>query len=173
MGIVSSNGYQYGDPSQIAFKLCVQTASTKPVEEQGGKLTSWKDNNFPKIDHFEDSDSIISVDLHIPTTSYWCMKAIEEEITNFRDLLSEDECKIGKLSLARLLTALDLLTHQHDKRKNHTEKVLKLYTDLVELDSTHSLYYKDEHSLVLLQQNSFDDIDLPLEPSVSKTSFAP
>ncbi|CAI8599131.1 unnamed protein product [Vicia faba] len=152
MGIVSSNGYQYGDPYQIAFKLCVQTASTKPVEEQGGKLTSWKDNNFQKIDHFEDSDSIVSADLHIPTTSDWCMKAIEEEITTFRDLLSEEKCKIGKLSLARLLTALDLITHQHDKRKNHTEEVLKLYTDLMELDPTHSLYYKDEHSLVLLKQ---------------------
>jgi len=60
--------------------------------------------------------------------------------------------KIGKLTLARLLTALDLLSPQHDKRKNHTEEVLKLYTELMKLDPTHSLYYKDEHSLVLLQQ---------------------
>jgi hypothetical protein len=63
--------------------------------------------------------------------------------------------KIGKLTLARLLTALDFLSPQHDKRKNHTEEVLKLYTELMKLDPTHSLYYKDEHSLVLLQQVKF------------------
>ncbi|WJX34943.1 protein geranylgeranyltransferase type II [Trifolium repens] len=149
-GIVSSNGYHYGDPSQIAFELCVQTAHTEPVEGQYRKLASWKDSDFKKIDHFEESNSVASTDHHIPTTSNWCREAIDEEITNYQDLLSD--CKIGKLTLARLLTALDFLSPQHDKRKNHTEEVLKLYTELMKLDPTHSLYYKDEHSLVLLQQ---------------------
>lgn len=60
--------------------------------------------------------------------------------------------KIGKLTLARLLTALDLLSSQHDGRKSNTEEVLQLYTDLMKLDPTHSLYYKDEHSLISLKQ---------------------
>lgn len=95
MGIVSSTGFHYGDPSQIAFKVSVQTASTEPVEGQCGKMISWKDNDFQKIDHFEESDSIISTDQlttethHIPTTSTRCMEEIDKEITNFRDLLSE------------------------------------------------------------------------------------
>ncbi|GAU23657.1 hypothetical protein TSUD_304320 [Trifolium subterraneum] len=149
-GIVSSNGYHYGDPSRIAFELCVQIAHTQPVEGQYRKLTSWKDSDFQKINHFEESNSVASTDHHIPTTSNWCREAIDEEITNYQDLLLD--CKIGKLTLARLLTALNLLSPQHDKRKNHTDEVLKLYTELMKLDPTHSLYYKDEHSLVLLQQ---------------------
>lgn len=149
-GILSSNGYHYGDPSQITFEVCVQTAHTEPVDGQRGKLTSWKDNDFRKIDHFEESNSAVSTNHHIPTTSNWCMEAIDQEITNFQDSLSD--CKIRKLTLARLFTALDLLSPQHDKRKNHTEEVLKLYTELMKLDPTHSLYYKDEHSLVLLRQ---------------------
>lgn len=89
MGIVSSNGYHYGDPSQITFKLCVQTAFKEPVEGQCAKLTSWKDNDFQKIDNFEESHSTVSADHRIPTTSNWCMEEIDEEITNFRDLLSD------------------------------------------------------------------------------------
>lgn len=34
----------------------------------------------------------------------------------------------------------------------HFEEVLELYSDLVKLDPPHSQFYKDEHSLVLLQQ---------------------
>ena len=34
----------------------------------------------------------------------------------------------------------------------HSEEVIELYSDLMKLDSPHSQYYKDERSLVLLQQ---------------------
>lgn len=153
-GIVSSNGNHYGDPSQVSFKVFVQTAYTEPTEGQGGKRTTWKDTNFQRIDHFEESDSIVSADQnhHIPTTSNWCTDEIGEEITKFQELLSEYDCKIGKLTLARLLTALDMLSSQHDGRKSNTEEVLQLYTDLMKLDPAHSLYYKDEHSLISLKQ---------------------
>ena len=94
-GIVSSSGYDYGHPSQVAFKLCIQTAYTEPVERQGGKTTSWKDNDFQKFEHFQESEPMVSADQvtrendHIPTTSSWCAEAIVNEITKFRDLLSE------------------------------------------------------------------------------------
>ncbi|XP_047166623.1 geranylgeranyl transferase type-2 subunit alpha 1 [Vigna umbellata] len=153
-GIVSSNENHYGDPSQISFKVFVQTASIKHSEGQGGKRTTWKNTNFHKIDHFQESDPILSAvqNHHIPTTSNWHAEEIGEEITQFRDLLSEYDCKIGKLTLARLLTALDLLSSQHEGRISNTEEVLQLYTDLIKLDPTHSLYYKDEHSLISIQQ---------------------
>ena len=60
--------------------------------------------------------------------------------------------KIGKLTLARLLSALDSLSFQYDGRKSNTEEVLQLYTDLMKLDPTHYLYYKDEHSLISLKR---------------------
>lgn len=37
----------------------------------------------------------------------------------------------------------------------HSEEVLELYQDLMEMDPTHSQYYKDEYSLVLLKQVGF------------------
>jgi len=90
-GIVSSNEYHYGDPSQISFKVFVQTPSIEQSEGQGGKRTTWKDTNFHKIDHFQESDPILSAvqNHHIPTTSNWPTEEIGEEITKFRDLLSE------------------------------------------------------------------------------------
>lgn len=75
--------------------MCVQTAHTESVEGQGAKMTSWEDKDFQKIEHFQESDSIIFADqlsaknYHIPTTSFWCTEEIAEEITKFRDLLSE------------------------------------------------------------------------------------
>ncbi|XP_061345744.1 geranylgeranyl transferase type-2 subunit alpha 1 [Gastrolobium bilobum] len=157
-GVVSSNGYQSGHPYQISFKLCKLTASTEPAEGHTGKMTSWEDNNFQKLEHFQESDFIVSAGEltteigHIPATSTWCAEAIVKEITNFRDLLSEFDCKIGKLTLARLLSALDSLSFPRAKKLVHTEEVLQLYDDLMKLDPTHSLYYKDERSLVLLHQ---------------------
>ncbi|KAG5051579.1 hypothetical protein AAZX31_02G116200 [Glycine max] len=152
-GIVSSNGNHYGDPSQISFKVFVQTSYTELTEGQGGKRTTWMDTNLQKIDHFQESDSIVTADQnhHIPTSN-WCTEEIVQEITKFQDLLSEYDCKIGRLTLARLLTALDMLSSQHDGRKSNTEEVLQLYTDMMKLDPTHSIYYKDECSLISLKR---------------------
>ncbi|KAH1261225.1 Geranylgeranyl transferase type-2 subunit alpha 1 [Glycine max] len=149
-GIVSSNGNHYGDPSQISFKVFVQTSYTELTEGQGGKRTTWMDTNLQKIDHFQESDSIVTADQnhHIPTSN-WCTEEIVQEITKFQDLLSD---KIGRLTLARLLTALDMLSSQHDGRKSNTEEVLQLYTDMMKLDPTHSIYYKDECSLISLKR---------------------
>lgn len=63
--------------------------------------------------------------------------------------------KIGKFTLARLLTAYDAMMscmapHSHDKV--HFGEVLKLYADLIELDPMHSQYYKEALSMVGLQQ---------------------
>lgn len=58
--------------------------------------------------------------------------------------------KIGKLTLARLLAAHDAL--MSSDKSIHSEEVLSLYCDLMKLDPSHSRYYKDEHSMVLLQQ---------------------
>lgn len=60
--------------------------------------------------------------------------------------------KIGKLTLARLLSAHDAILYQSSKKTIHSEEILGLYSDLEKLDPFHSRYYKDEHSLVLLQQ---------------------
>ncbi|XP_072055497.1 uncharacterized protein [Arachis hypogaea] len=110
-----------------------KTAYTEPIEQQEEKSNSWNDDDFQKFDHLQESEPISSADQvtseidHIPTTSGRCEEAVVNEINQFRDLLSEIDCKIGKLTLARLLTAVDSLP---SPRANNT----------------------DEHSLVLLRQ---------------------
>ncbi|XP_021639555.1 geranylgeranyl transferase type-2 subunit alpha 1 isoform X3 [Hevea brasiliensis] len=58
--------------------------------------------------------------------------------------------KIGKLTLARLLTAYDAL--MSSGKLVHSQEILGLYIDLMKLDPPHYQYYKNEHSVVLLQQ---------------------
>ena len=65
--------------------------------------------------------------------------------------------KIGKLTLARLLTALDAtvnISSSTSPQMVHVQEILALYCDLVKMDPTHSQYYKEEHSLALLRQVS-------------------
>ncbi|KAI7994910.1 Geranylgeranyl transferase type-2 subunit alpha 1 [Camellia lanceoleosa] len=64
--------------------------------------------------------------------------------------------KIGKLMLARLLTAHDAMM-SYDKTPEtckmvHSEEVKELYSGLMTLEPPHSQYYKDEYSLVVLKQ---------------------
>ncbi|CAL0307795.1 unnamed protein product [Lupinus luteus] len=158
-GVVSSSGYHFGHPMHVAFKLCIQTHYRELAEGQCEKKTSWNDNDFQKFDHFQESESIVSTDQltsendhHNQTTSNWCVEAIDKEVDKFRDLLSDSDCKLGKLTLARLLTALDSLSSTRAEKMVNADEVLQLYGDLMKLDPTHSLYYKDKHSLTLLHQ---------------------
>ncbi|KAH9756187.1 Geranylgeranyl transferase type-2 subunit alpha 1 [Citrus sinensis] len=82
----------------------------------------------------------------------WRAATIAKEIDHFRELLSLINCKIGKLTLARLLMAHDAMMCPPANKISHSEEVLELYNDLMRLDPTHVQYYKDQHSLVLLQQ---------------------
>ncbi|KAF5939390.1 hypothetical protein HYC85_023649 [Camellia sinensis] len=66
--------------------------------------------------------------------------------------------KIGKLMLARLLTAHDAMM-SYDKppetcKMVHSEEVKQLYSDLMTLDPPRSQYYKDEYSLVVSKKIS-------------------
>lgn len=51
--------------------------------------------------------------------------------------------------------ARDILLFPCANKMVHSEEVIKLYDDLTKSDPPHSQYYKDERSLVLLQQVSF------------------
>lgn len=153
-GIISSSGFHYSHPSHFSFTVHVQPAKTEPVEGLGSEKISWRDENFHiyEPDSLE-SNSVLPLD-HLsiknerePTDSSWQAKIIDEEISNFRELL---DCKIGKLTLARLLTARDAL--MSSDKPVHSEEVLRLYSELMKLDPPHSRFYKDEHSLVLLEK---------------------
>ncbi|TXG52661.1 hypothetical protein EZV62_021830 [Acer yangbiense] len=155
-GIISSSGFHY-NRSCFAFRVCVQPAEKGPAKRLGGDVMLWSDEKFHIYDaHSQESSPVISPDQlsiqnnHETTASEWRTKAIAKEIDHFRELLSLINCKIGKLTLARLLMAHDTMISPSNK--THFKEVLELYSDLMKLDPSHVQYYKDEHSLVLLQQ---------------------
>lgn len=153
-GIFSSSGSHYSHPSRFTFSVNVKALN---AEHGGGsdlEKVSWMIENFHlyKPLNMEPSlvvpfDQLSIKNEHEPTASTWQTEIIAEEIKHFRDLL---DCKIGKLTVARLLTAHDVLV-SFGKLVN-SEEILSLYGDLMKLDPTHSRYYKDKHSMVLLKQ---------------------
>ncbi|KAJ6382657.1 hypothetical protein OIU77_031151 [Salix suchowensis] len=132
----------------------VQPAKKEPVDGFGSEKISWRDENFYiyEPDSLE-SDLVLPLDHlsikneHELSDFSWQEKIIDEEISNFRELL---DCKIGKLTLARLLTARDALVSSD--KSVHSEEVLRLYSELMRLDPPHSQFYKDEHSLILFEK---------------------
>ncbi|KAK0577649.1 hypothetical protein LWI29_036486 [Acer saccharum] len=155
-GIISSSGFHY-NRSCFAFRVCVQPVEKGPAKRLGGDVMLWSDEKFHIYDaHSQESSPVISLDQlsiknnHETTASEWRTKAIAKEIDHFCELLSLINCKIGKLTLARLLMAHDTMISP--SIKTHFKEVLELYSNLMKLDPSHVQYYKDEHSLVLLQQ---------------------
>lgn len=158
-GIVSSSGFHYSHPSCFTFKVCPKVAETDPTEELGEQRISWRDDLFCiyKADDQESSlvgslDQLSINNDNELSASEWQVAAVASEIDHFRELLSLINCKIGKLTLARLLMAHDAMKHSSGKKVSHFEEVLELYSNLMKLDPSHILYYKEEHSLVLMQQ---------------------
>ncbi|THF96370.1 hypothetical protein TEA_011997 [Camellia sinensis var. sinensis] len=101
-------------------------------------------------------DQLRNSEVNESTASKWSAETIVNEIALYRELLSEINCKTGKLMRVRLLTAHDALM-SHAKTAEtckmvHTEEVKELCSDLMTLDPPHSQYYKDEYSLVVLKQ---------------------
>lgn len=149
-GITSSSGFHYNSPSQFSFTVRIQLPNSENVDRQGAEKIFWKDEHFHIYDtQFQESSPVvpfsqlrIKEDLATTNTSKWAVETIASEIKIFQELLTTSDCKIGKLTLARLLMAHDI----------NSEEILELYTVLVKMDPSHSQYYKDEHSLVLLKQ---------------------
>ncbi|XP_023525382.1 geranylgeranyl transferase type-2 subunit alpha 1 [Cucurbita pepo subsp. pepo] len=154
--ITSASGFHHVKPTCFSFEVSVHLGET-PIEDCGNEGIWWKDENFtscsisPQTLPFASSDNLTIENNYAPSSSEWCAEIISNEIALFRELLSETDCKIGKLTLARFLMA-HVATSPHANKMAQLEEVLELYQDLMKLDPTHFHYYKDEHSLVLLQK---------------------
>ncbi|KAB1203928.1 Geranylgeranyl transferase type-2 subunit alpha [Morella rubra] len=157
-GIISSSGFLLNHTSRFVFKVLLQPIEKDPAGH-GGEMISWGDGNFllyetpsQKSNPMISLDQMNIMDEHEQKSSQWRAETIANEIALFQELLSEINCKIGKLTLARLLMARDILLSPCANKTVHSEEVIKLYDDLTNSDPPHSQYYKDERSLVLLQQ---------------------
>ncbi|KAJ8747985.1 hypothetical protein K2173_013123 [Erythroxylum novogranatense] len=157
-GITSVGGFSYNYATRLAFSVCLQPPRKEHTEGSVSGKIVWRDENFHAFEPCcVEPNLILPIDLlsinseQDPKASTWQKEILDEEIKNFREL---SFCKIGKLTLARLLTAYDALTSSY--KLAHSEEVLKIYSDLMKLDPSHSQYYKDEYSLALLRQVTFD-----------------
>ncbi|KAG5541894.1 hypothetical protein RHGRI_021656 [Rhododendron griersonianum] len=152
-GIKSISGFTLSHPTYFEFIVYLRTTAPHHADLQSLDMITWGDENFhtyevhPKeSSQLKLSDPLKSSDDNGSMAYRW----------NAETITSGYCSKIGKLTLARLLTALDAMISYdktlESKEVVHFEEVLELYSDLVKLDPPHSQFYKDEHSLVLLQQ---------------------
>ncbi|KAI3981049.1 hypothetical protein MKX01_036595 [Papaver californicum] len=161
-GIISSSGSNYSFPSRFAFTTRLGVGKRDGEGGVGIEKVVWTDSSFhtdlallEELSHMLSSDRIRIIKDQDPTPSTWQIESIITEIALLRELLLEVNCKIGKLTLVRLLVAHDAMMSYHASfayKKVNTEEILELLSDLMKLDPSHSRYYKDEHSLALLEK---------------------
>ncbi|XP_076895003.1 geranylgeranyl transferase type-2 subunit alpha 1-like isoform X1 [Bidens hawaiensis] len=154
-GIISLNGVPCSQHWSFAFTVSV----CHDLQPEGQSLARilMTDENFSTVDinsnvmNLFESYFELTSDYEQFTSPKWKSEMIASEIDNYRELLTWAECKIGKLTLARLLMANDAMITD-TPNTTHVEEVLQLYSELMELDPTHYQYYKDGYSLVFLKQ---------------------
>ncbi|KAK3038306.1 hypothetical protein RJ639_031402 [Escallonia herrerae] len=159
-GIISSSGIPYSHRSCITVYIPLH--DSQKAEGQKLERILWTDENFCNLETpCQKTNPLNSVlQLRIkeeidPTALKWNVETIANEIAHCRELLSWSTCKIGKLTLARLLMAhgaMMVFNSPDSLSMVHFAEVLELYRSLIELDPTHSQYYKDEYSLVFLKK---------------------
>lgn len=161
----ASTGIQYSHPSDIAFTVCLLPHGSEGDELNSLKRIHWAEENHhsffepcrEELDCINSSYQVTITNNDTSEAGESKTNILAEEIAYCRELLSEIDCKIGKLTLARLLMAHDALVLRngtYDLRTSHYKEVLKLYEDLMILDPSHFQYYKDQHSLVFLMQET-------------------
>ncbi|KAF6160625.1 hypothetical protein GIB67_019565 [Kingdonia uniflora] len=159
-GIISSSGFNCSFPLDFAFTVGLQSIDQNVAEGAETKMMVWENNHFYTNESLlhDFRPTILSLDRlkitkdYEPTASKWHLETLTSLIDLFRDL---SDCKIGKLTLARLLTAHDVMmsyTTNSVYKKVNFDEILGLFSDLMILDPPHSRYYKDQHSLVLMEQ---------------------
>ncbi|KAI3449765.1 hypothetical protein Pfo_006430 [Paulownia fortunei] len=169
-GITSSSGMCCSQSCHISFTVCAPSDDRKQSEVQTAHRISWKEENFKACaTQSQEANLLHSLcKLKIskenkPTTPNWSMETISNEIAHCRELLSSTNCKIGKLTLARLWMAhntLMLYGSPDDGTEVHYDDILALYQDLMKMDPAHICYYEDEYSLVLLKQLTSNIVSL-------------
>ncbi|CAA0823967.1 RAB geranylgeranyl transferase alpha subunit 1 [Striga hermonthica] len=157
-GITSSGGLPCNQPRHVSFSVRLPSDEQKHSEMKTIDRISWKEEQFIATESQEVNLAHLFCELEIteqnkektPTCS---LETISGEIDHCRELLSTTNCKIGKLTLARLLMAHNTLMSfrsTDDRIQTRYEDILALYQDLMKMDPAHICYYEDEYSLVFI-----------------------
>ncbi|PIM98297.1 Protein geranylgeranyltransferase type II, alpha subunit [Handroanthus impetiginosus] len=160
-GITSSSGMPCSQTCHVYFTVSATSGDQEHSEVQTVQI-SWNKENFKACATESQEENLLKslCKLEIrkenkPTTPKWSIEAVSNEIAHCQELLSSTDCKIGKLTLARLLMArVTLISYGSPDGETgvHYEDILALYHDLMKMDPRHLCYYEDEYSLVLLKQ---------------------
>ncbi|GAB2290515.1 hypothetical protein Dimus_024792 [Dionaea muscipula] len=163
--ITSLNGFHCSHGFVFEFIVRIQLLDSRDDKEPDIEMISWKDYEFQKYvgDVVESNPFTFSCQLRMDMdqeaiASKWSQDILANEIALLRDLLAESDCKIGKLMLARLLTALDAMLSDGTSSYSqmpYLEEILQLYSDLVTLVLPHLQFYKDQHSLSIIASGDF------------------
>ncbi|KAL9229218.1 hypothetical protein vseg_004706 [Gypsophila vaccaria] len=159
--IVSLAGCPLSNGFLSKFVVRFRPPDRERAEDQ--EPISWEDSLFQKTETTSEQSDLISPFNQLQiikdqegVAPKWQVPILNDEIELFRELLSATDCKIGKLTLARLLVALDTMVSESSDSKScemaHIEEILALYCDLMKMDPPHLHYYKVKHSLALMQQ---------------------
>ncbi|KAL9272446.1 Geranylgeranyl transferase type-2 subunit alpha 1-like protein [Drosera capensis] len=157
-GITSFNGFHCSHDFISKFTVCIHVidSSHANIHEMGA--ISWDNSNFQK------HDGGIEESISLPVSQWSRMYKDKEavaskypgtilanEIALLHELLAVSD-KIGKLLLAKLLAALDTVVLDNASSSHRMEEILELYRDLMARDTPHLQYYKDQHSITLLNK---------------------
>ncbi|KAF9603866.1 hypothetical protein IFM89_038124 [Coptis chinensis] len=133
-GIVSSSDSSYSFPSRFAFKVTLRCKAPESAAKS-------KD--------------------HEATASEWLLETVTKEIALFRELLLIMICKIGKLTLARLLMAHDTFRAYNTPivyKKVNTEEVLELLVSNEKSLARHCFHYM-RNLMLDLSHNELQSIE--------------
>ncbi|GER24927.1 geranylgeranyl transferase alpha subunit-relatedfamily protein [Striga asiatica] len=169
-GITSSGGLPCNQSRHVSFSVCLPSDEQKHSEMKTIDRISWQEEHFkalaPESQEVNLPHLISEMEIteqNKENTRTWSVETISSEIDHCRELLSTTNCKIGKLTLARLLMAHNTLTlfrSSDDGIQTRYEDILALYQDLMKMDPAHICYYEDEYSLVLFKQLTSDKASL-------------
>ncbi|KAL7151575.1 hypothetical protein ABFS83_04G040600 [Erythranthe nasuta] len=169
-GIISSSGMPCSQSCHLSFTVCVPANDQERSEVQTVHRISLEEENFKAVaTQSEEAKLVHSLSkleiekVNRPTTCKQSLETISNEIAHCQELLSSADCKIGKLTLARLWMARNtLITYgsTDDGTEVHYEDILALYRDLMKMDPVHICYYEDEYSSALWKQATSNLVSL-------------
>lgn len=170
--ITTLSGSYYSQHSRLKFTINMKYIEPDQTEQESAhELFSWDSDNMYLP---EASLAVISFDQlriadddQVVESSKWRVETLTNEMNLFKEffeenLLAEENSKFVILTLVRLFNAYDVLLYKStlEQKRNRTKEVLKLLEDLIKLDPSHTSYYEDERSLVLINQVTFDKVSL-------------
>ncbi|KAL6564466.1 hypothetical protein OROMI_015916 [Orobanche minor] len=174
-GITSLSGMPCSQSCHLSFSVSVSSDDRKHFEVQTTDKKSCEEENFKAL-ATESQELNLAHSLSKLEITKWSMEIISNEIAHCRELLSVANCKIGKLTLARLLMARNTLLSYGspaDGTEANYEYIIVLYQDLMKMDPSHTSYYEDEYSLVLFKQLTSNKVSLSKQCSQCQESLSP